>query len=110
MGQVTCFKQAQNGMPFPNPIPHITKGYKFNDCIIVANSTCFYIGNGLIVTAGHCVFEGAGPAIKAIVPRMKVVFGLTNANCSNKAIPKDKVFGIERYVNSSILVLGTNPT
>lgn len=99
MGQMVCFKQVQSGSAAPNPIPHITPGYKFNDCILVANSTCFYIGNGLIVTAGHSVFEGAGPNLKAIVAGMKVVFGLTNANCNNKTIPAAKVFGIERYID-----------
>lgn len=109
MGQMVCYKQAQAGSAAPNPIPHITPGYKFNDCILVANSTCFYIGNGLIVTAGHSVFEDAGSNVKAIVAGMKVVFGLTNANCNNKTIPAAKVFGIERYINfHSCCFLGTD--
>ena len=104
MGQVVRYRQTQLGRPPPDPVPHIMPRYKFNDCVLVANSTCFYIGNGLIVTAGHCVFEGNGPqvnTIKAKVPRMKVVFGLTNGNCNNKTIPAAKVFSIERYVKSN---------
>ena len=99
MGDMARVKSVQDKLPPPDPIPHITKGYKFNDCIILASSTCFYIGYGLIVTAGHSVFKDGGPKLKSKVAGMKVVFGLTNANCNNKRIPTTKVFSIERYIN-----------
>lgn len=108
MGQMACYKQSLAKAPAPDPIPHIIPDYKFNNCIIVARSTCFYIGNGLIVTAGHSVFDGPGN-VKADVAAMKVVFGLTNGNCSNMTIPAAKVFGIQRYINfHSCCILSTN--
>ena len=78
--------------------PRISQGYKFAKSKVIANASSFYIGNGLLVTAGHCVAEDDTEKLDKAVMSMKIVFGLTQIDVERKFIPANRVFGIERYV------------
>lgn len=112
-----------NGIGSNDDVLCIATGHKSSDTCPVADSTCFYIGNDLILTAGHHVFDtplstpftnsasssplscsptnsvpDEEPAIRDDILTMKVVFGLTQGDCSRRLISVYKVFDIERYV------------
>ncbi|KAI9844159.1 MAG: hypothetical protein M1837_005759 [Sclerophora amabilis] len=71
--------------------------FRFKDDLVLAQATCFYVGDGVVATAGHCVFEGTGQ-VKDDIQNMSVVFGLTQEMIEEKRIPAANVFGIERVL------------
>jgi hypothetical protein len=83
--------------PLPKDRPHIIKGFPFADKKVFVYGTCFYIGNGLIVTAGHNVFEEHTATIKPEFLNMKIILGLSQKNIELNKVPEKWVFGIQRY-------------
>jgi hypothetical protein len=69
--------------PDENPLKGIPDTYPFKNHRIVGESTCYYIGNNVVATAGHCVFQ-VGDVIKpgwrnTDVNKSYVVFNLLSS-------------------------------
>jgi V8-like Glu-specific endopeptidase len=84
--------QVLKSMPWPNPAT-INVAVQFKDQPYISMFTGFHIGEGLVVTAGHCVED-----ITQLYDYI-VVFDFTSDYKSPRAvIPQEKVFEISRYV------------
>lgn len=101
MGKMVNYARALSKSPLLQPAPRIEPGYKFSTATCLANGTCFYIGDGLVVTAGHCVFKDNDSILKPEIINMKVMFGLTAFDIGVPKIAAQRVFDIERYANKT---------
>lgn len=67
---------------------------KFNSQISPGYATGFSIGNGLVVTAGHCVSDPTDA-----LSNYYAVFGMTVEMVRSGIFPASSVFEVKRYVS-----------
>ena len=68
--------------------------YRFWTNKIISDSSGYYIGNGLVVTAGHVIIGSASVEAKT-TEKWRVVFGLTEEYCrpdQQQSYPAEKMF------------------
>ena len=98
--------------PYTMAQPHEPDTPKFMQDKVVGSGTGFYIGNGLVATAGHCIFaeDGSGRPDDDILSGYFITNftqGLDDGN--NGRIDKAHVFAVKKYVISFLPVSLLSP-